>query len=79
MTDERTLDPTAVTLEQAAKLLGVGREMLEADVAAGAPTNRGRDHESGALRRVAEPPGAGGQRWRSLAPGRSGRPSWRGS
>jgi len=39
MADEKTLDPTALTLEQAARLLGVGREMLEADVAEGAPTN----------------------------------------
>ena len=39
MADEKALDPTALTLEQAAKLLGVGREMLEADLAAGAPTN----------------------------------------
>ena len=39
MADENKLDPTALTLEQAAKLLGVGREMLEADAAAGAPTN----------------------------------------
>jgi len=39
MADENRLDPTALTLEQAAKLLGVGREMLEADVAARAPAN----------------------------------------
>ena len=42
MADEKTLDPTALTLEQAAKLLGVGREMLEADVVEGAPTNADR-------------------------------------
>ena len=39
MADENRLDPMALTLEQAAKLLGVGREMLEDDVTAGAPTN----------------------------------------
>jgi hypothetical protein len=31
MADEKALDPTALTLEQAAKRLGVGREMLEVD------------------------------------------------
>ena len=39
MADENRLDPTALTLDQAAKLLGVGREMLDADLAVGAPTN----------------------------------------
>jgi hypothetical protein len=31
MADDSRLDPTSLTLEQAAKLLGVGREMLEVD------------------------------------------------
>ena len=33
------LDPAALTLEDAARVLGLKRQMLEADIAAGAPTN----------------------------------------
>ena len=33
------LNPAALAVEEAARALGVGREVLEADVAAGAPTN----------------------------------------
>jgi hypothetical protein len=39
MDDEKKLNPTALTIEKAAKALGVGREILEADIAAGAPVN----------------------------------------
>jgi len=39
MDDEKKPNPTALTIEKAAKALGVGREILEADIAAGAPRN----------------------------------------
>ena len=41
----RPLDPSAMTVRQAAKLLGVAGERIAAHVAAGAPTDaRGRIH-----------------------------------
>lgn len=39
MAEKKTLNPAALPIEKAAKALGVGRETLEADIAAGAPTN----------------------------------------
>ena len=39
MAEKKTLNPAALTVEEAAKALGIRREWLEADVAAGAPTN----------------------------------------
>ena len=39
MAEKRTLNPAALKVEEAAKTLGIRREWLEADVAAGAPTN----------------------------------------
>ena len=35
----RPLDPTALTVEELARMLGLRREMLEADLEAGAPRN----------------------------------------
>lgn len=41
MADDRTqkLKPSALTVEDAARLLGISEEMLRADLDAGAPTN----------------------------------------
>ena len=39
MPEESRVDPMSVSVEQAAQVLGVARETLEADIAAGAPTN----------------------------------------
>ena len=39
MAERKPLNPMSIPLDQAAQLLGVGREVLEADLAAGAPTN----------------------------------------
>ncbi len=39
MAEENKLNPTALTIEKAAQVLGVGRQTLEADIAAGAPVN----------------------------------------
>jgi plasmid maintenance system antidote protein VapI len=39
MAEEKKVIPTALTIEKAAQALGVGRETLEADIAAGAPVN----------------------------------------
>jgi plasmid maintenance system antidote protein VapI len=39
MAEEKKLNPTALTVEKAAQALGVGRQTLEADIAAGAPVN----------------------------------------
>ena len=38
-TGRQTLNPAAMTLEEAAKALGIRREWVEADIADGAPTN----------------------------------------
>jgi len=38
MAEKKTLDPAALTLQEAAKMLGLRREWLEEDIAAGAPT-----------------------------------------
>jgi len=37
--EPKTPNPAAMTVEEAAKTLGVRREWLEADIAGGAPTN----------------------------------------
>ncbi|MFW6159500.1 MAG: hypothetical protein ACOC8E_09095 [Planctomycetota bacterium] len=37
--DAKHLDPQALTTENAARMLGVSAEMLQADIDAGAPTN----------------------------------------
>mgnify|MGYP006307374949 CR=1 FL=1 len=39
MAQTKRLNPAALTVEDAAKTLGIRREWLEADLAAGAPTN----------------------------------------
>ena len=39
MAERKTLNPAALTIEEAAKMLGVRREWLEEDVEAGAPQN----------------------------------------
>jgi len=39
MAEKKTLNPAAMTVEEAAKTLGIPRPWLEADIAAGAPTN----------------------------------------
>jgi len=39
MTEKKTLNPATLALDDAAKTLGVPREWLQEDVAAGAPTN----------------------------------------
>jgi len=39
MAEKKVLNPAAMTVEEAAKTLGVSRQWLEADIAAGAPTN----------------------------------------
>jgi hypothetical protein len=39
MAEEKRLNPAALTVEKAAEVLRVGREVLEADIAAGAPVN----------------------------------------
>jgi len=39
MAEKKVLNPAAMTVEEAAKTLGIRREWLEADIAAGAPTN----------------------------------------
>ena len=36
---QAAVDPTALSVDQAARMLGVERAWIEADVAAGAPTN----------------------------------------
>ncbi len=38
MAEKKALDPAALTLQEAAKMLGLRREWLEEDVATGAPT-----------------------------------------
>jgi len=39
MAEKKILNPAAMTVEEAAKTLGIPRGWLEADIAAGAPTN----------------------------------------
>ena len=39
MAEKKALDPTALTVEEAAKMLGLPRERLEEDIGAGALTN----------------------------------------
>ena len=39
MAEKKTLNPAALTVEKAAEVLRVGRAVLEADIAAGAPVN----------------------------------------
>jgi hypothetical protein len=39
MAEKEKLNPAALPIEKAAQALGVGQEILEADIAAGAPTN----------------------------------------
>jgi len=39
MAEKKVLNPAALTVEEAAKTLGIRREWLEADIEAGAPTN----------------------------------------
>ena len=39
MAEETKLNPTALSVVEAARALGIRREWLEADIAAGAPTN----------------------------------------
>ncbi len=39
MAEKKTLNPAAMTVEEVAKTLGIPRKWLEADIAAGAPTN----------------------------------------
>jgi len=41
MAEKKALNPAALTLQEAAKMLGLRREWLEADIAAGAPTGVG--------------------------------------
>jgi len=39
MAEESRVDPMSVSIDQAAQVLGLARETLEADIVAGAPTN----------------------------------------
>ena len=39
MSEKRALNPMAMSAEEAAKTLGIPRDWLEEDLAAGAPTN----------------------------------------
>jgi len=39
MAEKKTLNPAAMTVEEAAKTLGIPRDWVEEDIAAGAPTN----------------------------------------
>jgi len=39
MAEKKVLNPAALTVEEAAKTLGIRQEWLEADIEAGAPTN----------------------------------------
>ena len=39
MTEPKSLDPTALSLQDAAKMLGIERDWLESDLEAGAPRN----------------------------------------